>query len=410
VTSSISSFQTYADLAGHLDGLGMFRMRLGLDRIEAVLAAMDLVRPPFGVVHVVGTNGKGGTAAFVEALGREHGLSVGLYTSPHFLDFRERAVVDGRILPEAEWLVAAERVMAAGGGELTYFEFMTAASVVLFESAGVDLAVMEAGLGGTYDATRALAADLVLVTRIGLEHTAVLGATLSEIAADKAGALRPGVPAVSGRQAPEAEAELLSAAGVEDDLLSFADAADLPLDVEPGLRGPHQRENAALALAGWRKLSGERGFVFDSEAAIRAVRDAWMPGRFQIVPGSPELILDCGHNPQALMAFANALETENVRPKVAVFTCLRDKDLAAMAGVVREIGAERVMVPNLPGIERARPAAEVAASLGGSAVPSADLETALADLPRNGTSIICGSLFLLAEFFRLRPDCLRRQD
>lgn len=388
----------------------MFRMRLGLDRIENVLDAMGLLRPPFGVIHVVGTNGKGSVAAYAEAIGRSRGLEVGLFTSPHFLDFRERALVQGRILPEDDWVQAANRVLDAGGGELTYFEFMTAMAVALYEAAGIDLAVMEAGLGGRYDATRALPADIVLLTRFDLDHTHVLGNTLAEIAADKAGAMRPGIPAVSARQEPEAAAELERVArevGVE---LSFVDGSDLPRGVTPGMVGSHQRDNAALSLAGWRRLAEIQGRELCLAETAEAIGRTSLPGRFQVLPGNRRIILDCGHNPAGLAAMAKTLEDQGVRPRAVVFTCMKDKDLAGMARVIRGVGAETLIVPELPGMQRRRPASEVAQALGGGAVAVENMAAAVDRLPREGVSLICGSLYLLAEFFSLRPDSLRPQQ
>jgi len=384
----------------------MFRMRLGLDRIGNVLDALGLSTPPFGVAHVVGTNGKGSVAAYTEAVGRAHGLKVGLFTSPHFLDFRERALVQGRVMPKQDWVDAANRVLKAGGGELTYFEFMTAMAVVLYASAGVDLAVMEAGLGGRYDATRVLPADIVLLTRIDMDHMHVLGDSLSAIAADKAGAMRPGVPAVSAVQAPDARVEIEKTAkdlGVD---VSFVDASSMPPGLTPGMAGEHQRGNAALALAGWRSLARGRGLELDMAKAAEAISRRRLPGRVQSLGGTPEIIVDCGHNPAGLSAMAATLAELGVKPDAVVFTCMQDKDLDGMARVIRGLGAKLCLAPELPGMERARPAGEVAKALGQSAVAVSTVAEALDRLPQEGTCLICGSLYLLAEFFSLRPDSL----
>ena len=387
----------------------MFRMELGLDRIKNVLNAMGMEKPPFEIIHIVGTNGKGSTAAFAEAVGRENGLKIGLFTSPHFLDFRERALVDCQSPEESEWLAAANRVMSAGGSDLTYFEFMTACAIALFADKRVDWAVMEAGLGGTYDATRALPARVVLVTKIGLDHTRVLGESISEIAADKAGAIRTGTPVVSLVQDKLVEAELVRAAARVGAELSFVSGEDLPEDFTPGLGGDFQKENAALALAGWQAAEAAKTVSLESAQVKAGIKNTWLPGRFQQIAGKPEFILDCGHNPSALKSFAEILNIRNIEPETVIFTCLSDKDLPAMARIVRQMGAGRLIVPELPGVERARKAAEVAMELGPGAKAAKDLASALEELPKEGVCIICGSLFLLAEFFRLRPDCLKRR-
>ena len=163
-------------------------MRPGLDRMRAALDRLALRRPPCCVVQIVGTNGKGSTSTMLAALAQAHGLRVGLHTSPHFLSPRERVRLDGAMLPEERWLELANILMQRGGDDLSYFEFVTCLAVMAFAEA--DIAVMETGLGGSYDATTALEADLVVFTPIDLDHQSVLGPFLKDIAADKAGATR----------------------------------------------------------------------------------------------------------------------------------------------------------------------------------------------------------------------------
>ena len=196
--SDLAKFNDFAAILAHLDGLSSFHWDLSLERIGQVLAQLDLAAPGASApktlaVQVVGTNGKGSTASFLAALARAHGLRVGLYTSPHFVSVRERIMVDGRALPENEWVACANLVWRAGGQELTYFEFITALAVAAFARAGVELGVWEAGLGGRHDATTVLPVDLVLFTPMSLDHEAVLGSGLAAIAEDKAAALARGI-------------------------------------------------------------------------------------------------------------------------------------------------------------------------------------------------------------------------
>ena len=196
-------FPSFEHFTVYLDSLGLFSMRLGLDRMHAALDRMRLTRPESTMVHVVGTNGKGSTSAFLAALAQAHGLRVGLYTSPHLVSVRERIRVDGRLLPEKCWVEAANAVMArCADVGLTYFELVTVMALHLFRAERVDLAVLEAGLGGTHDATCAVNADLTVMTPVGLDHEHVLGPELPDIARDKSGALGR-CPAVTGIQNAE---------------------------------------------------------------------------------------------------------------------------------------------------------------------------------------------------------------
>jgi dihydrofolate synthase/folylpolyglutamate synthase len=404
------------DFQEHLDGLGLFHMELSLERIGACLRALGLERPPFPVVQVVGTNGKGSIARCLAALARHHRLRAGLYTSPHFLSPTERIRIDGRELEEEAWLASANAVRRAAP-ELTYFELLTAMAVHAFASAGVGLAVLEAGLGGTWDATSAVAADLVVLSRIGMDHQHVLGHDLAAIAADKAGAMRRpisggGCVAVAGPQYPAAaEALRARATSVGCELAEVSTPQSGFLD--------YRDENRTVAAAAWRRLSRIMDIPpapdqFEPEVVLQRVE--W-PGRLQQVAAKtglhPALVLDAGHNAQALAALGAALLANGIRPVALIFTCLRDKDLAAMAPLAVALTTGPILVPGLPGVERARDPAEVVAALGTGARPVADLREALRaslELASEGTVLLCGSLYLLAEFFTVRPDCLPPAD
>jgi len=412
------AFLDFAGLCAHLDRLGMFSMDLGLDRTRQALATLGLTRPGFAVAHVVGTNGKGSTALYLAELARAHGLRVGLYSSPHFLSVRERILVDGRPLSEAAWAGLGSEVQAATGHlGLTYFEFITVLAVLAYARAGVGLAVLEAGLGGRYDAVTALAkdrGDLTLYTPVGLDHTAVLGPTLAHIAADKAGAMAGGSPVLTGPQAPAALAELERAAEacgaplcrVAEVLEAWPLAAAIADGLDLAMPGPHQRDNAALALAGFFLLAGRLGVRPRAEACAAALAGARLPGRLQRVPGTPETWLDGAHNPPALATLAAALESLGVRPATLVFSCLKDKDLEHIRPLILALTSGPIFVPELPlAAERARPAAELAAALGPRARPAPGVARALElAAAQGGPVLVVGSLYLLAEFFSLRPE------
>ena len=413
------AFADFSSVAAHLDTLGMFSMDLGLDRTLRALAALGLTRRgrlACPVVQIVGTNGKGSTATFLSSLACAHGLKTGLYTSPHLTRLAERIRIDGRMLDEALWPALADDVHAAAP-DLTYFEFLTVLAVLAFSRADVDCMILEAGLGGRHDATTAVDADLVCFTPMALDHTRVLGPTLAHIAADKAGAMRHGRPAVTAPQAPEAMAVLQAEArraGCE--LIEARSDHEHAL----GLRGPHQFVNAGLALTAWRTLVRLTGWHGGDAAEAAGLASAFIPGRFQSVPaadGRPPLLLDGAHNAHGLAGLLQAVDELGIRPRAVVFTCLADKDETDMLPLVRRLAAScPLLVPELPGNHRARPAAELAAMLGEDVRACAGTGNALDEGARaparnaDDPVLVCGSLYLLGELFALYPDWLEPLD
>lgn len=479
------SFPDFAALDAYLDQLGLFRMTPGLERMRAMLERLGLARPPFAVVQVVGTNGKGSTSTMLESLARTHGLKTGLHTSPHFLSVRERVRVNGEMLGGPVWAALGSTLLHKGGNDLSYFEFVTCLAVLAFAEAGVDVAVMETGLGGSFDATTALEADLVVFTPFDVDHQAVLGLTLGQIAEDKAGAVRQGRPVVSARQRPEARREIVRAAaaknavlielpplppektGLPEDAMAesrpgnnaeCSGSADIPA---LGLAGVHQRENAQLALAAWNKLlddaevtgfpgpearrvvAGARASRGAKAIEKQALANAWLPGRMQAVPsfqpgtedfwpcelGWPPLLLDGAHNSHGLAALGLSLAREGIAPLVVVFACLVDKDLQEIVPHLRALATGLIVVPPIADNPRAMPPAELAARIGLNALPVDSLSKAISVAaehmaermpevfdpePRPTAArhplLICGSLYLLGEFYALRPDCLLKQN
>jgi dihydrofolate synthase/folylpolyglutamate synthase len=410
---------TFAEFSAYLDRLGLFHMDLTLDRVREFARRAGLGRPPFAVAHVLGTNGKGSTSTFLESIAREHGLKTGLYTSPHFLSFRERIKVGGRMLPEERWVCLANRAMSISGDlGLTYFELLTCMAVLAFAEDGVELAVMEAGLGGRYDAVSAFETDLTLFTPIGMDHMHILGNTLEEIAADKADAMpqrEGGGLAVTGWQEPEALVVLRSVAERKAARLLLADwLAVLPDGLRLNLPGPHQRQNALLALAGWRLITTALGREPDALAEARGLERAFIPGRLQHCPGvsgvSPDLLLDGAHNEPGLRALLVAVEELHPRPVALLFSCLKDKDLLAMAPLAARLTDGPILVTGLPGCERSRDPVEMGtifADLGRETRAFPDPEAALAGAATfNGPVLACGSLYLLAALYTKRPECL----
>jgi dihydrofolate synthase/folylpolyglutamate synthase len=323
---------------------------LGLERVERVRDAMRLA-PAVPVITVAGTNGKGSTCAMLEAILAAAGYRVGLYASPHLLRYNERVRIAQREADDVALAAAFARVEAArtridGDTRLTYFEFGTLAAVDLFLRSAVDVLVLEVGMGGRLDAVNAFDADCAVVTSVGLDHMDYLGATREAIGYEKAGIFRAGKPAVIADPAAPASvpaharaigASLLRIGQefgyqAEGDQWSFWGPAGRKSGLpHPALHGAIQLQNASAALAALEMLR-ERLPVSMNDLC-RGLAEVELPGRFQLLPGHPALVLDVGHNPQAAEVLAqNLSQMEPCSGTSAVFGMLRDKDIA---GVVR---------------------------------------------------------------------------
>ncbi|MCA0395607.1 MAG: bifunctional tetrahydrofolate synthase/dihydrofolate synthase [Proteobacteria bacterium] len=326
-------------------------IEMGLDRVREVAVRMGLAKPARRVATIAGTNGKGSTVAFMEAIAREAGLRVGAYTSPHLLAYNERVRIDGRQASD-EALVAAfvevERVR--GGVPLTYFEFGTLAALWLFARSGLDLAILEVGLGGRLDATNLVDPDVAVVTTVDLDHQAWLGDDREAIGFEKAGIARAWTPLVLGDDDPPASVlrhayaigapairagsdfffETLPGADADGAPVAWrwrelGHALDLPL---PALAAPVQLRNAAVAIAALRALDVE----IPPEAVARGVAGADLPGRLQrFERDGVEIRIDVGHNPQAARELAAWLDARPITGRThAVYAALADKDAGAV--------------------------------------------------------------------------------
>ena len=334
---------------------------LGLARVAAVAERLGIERPKSAVITVGGTNGKGSTVAHLEALWLAAGRSVGLFTSPHFLRYNERIRIDGVEAEDAALVAAFERIEAARGATtLTFFEYNTLAALQLFAERGVELALLEVGLGGRLDATNLVAADVAVVCSVGFDHRDWLGDTLEEIGAEKAGIFRAGRPAVLGTARMPASvyaaiARLGAKPVVAEQDFSWRieqgapgpprwsyrgarlELADLP---PSALAGSIQYRNAATALAALEALAATapRSALAQAVAALdartvgAALRQVRLAGRFQIVPGPVEWILDIAHNPPAAEVLVAQLAERPCQGRtLGVVGILGDKDAPAIA-------------------------------------------------------------------------------
>ena len=400
-----------------------FGMKPGLETIRALCAAMGDPQLKFKAIHVAGTNGKGAVCAILDAALRatsgmrdeesgirEERLKVGRYTSPHLVKINERFVLDGAPVDDKTLERIAEKVSktlvprpSSLIPEVTFFEALTAVAFLLYAEAKVDYAILECGLGGRLDATNICDPALSVITRIGLDHCDWLGDTVEKIAAEKAGIIKPGVPVVLGRNQP-AVVDVVRRRAEEIGApfhyaLDLANESEIPADFS--LPGAFNRENAVTALAALKILAAKETQRDAKAFAPDFGRVVW-PGRFQKV-GS--FIVDGAHNPPAARALRTALEAEDFRQKTLDLICgfCGDKDigevLAILAPIVKKGYAVRTNNP------RSLSAEETAAKMraaGIDAIACASRKEAI-ELTRGtrheaqGTTLICGSLFLAGE-------------
>jgi dihydrofolate synthase/folylpolyglutamate synthase len=319
-------------------------IELGLARVQAVATRMGL-RFDCPVVTVAGTNGKGSTCAMLEAIALQAGYRPGVYTSPHLVHFEERCRIGGEIVQGAALVPHFERVEAAREGvTLTYFEFTTLAILSLMAASGLDVAILEVGLGGRLDAVNIIDTDCAIITSIDLDHMEFLGPDRESIGREKAGILREGRPAiVSDPMPPHSVLQYANAIGADLWLLGrdFNFSGDkqqwawagrgrrYPGLAYPALRGANQLLNASGVLAAFEAL--RQRLPVTAQAIRNGLAMVELPGRFQIIPGQPTLVLDVAHNPHSVAALAANLDAMGFFPTThAVFGAMADKDLAPM--------------------------------------------------------------------------------
>lgn len=400
-----ADFKNFADILADLERRGLFHVELGLERMRVALRALELLNAPFRIVQVLGTNGKGSTATFLDSLARAHGLRCGLFTSPHFLSPRERILVNGLEADENDWLSAFNQIMSSvpNARELTYFEILTVAAMLIFKNRGLDVAIFEAGLGGKNDATSALPVSLHVFTPIDIDHAAVIGPDLRAIAKDKAAAIRAGNPVFSSRQ-EEIPAQILRQA--------FLLAKTAPVFTNPvpdrtplGLCGAQQKINAGLAQAAFEELAAMSGIAPQENLIAKGFASAFIPGRLQWAHDG--LLLDGGHNPHALCSVlpeAKKLLGEDIN---IIFSALSDKDWPQMTEILLgHFPGALYLVPRLDNPRAANPA-EIADALGRKARATVfeSVAQALA-ASHDRASLAIGSLYLLAEIYKIHPQYL----
>ncbi|MBO1074922.1 bifunctional folylpolyglutamate synthase/dihydrofolate synthase [Roseomonas marmotae] len=410
-----------------LHGLHPKLIDLSLERLQRLLAALghpERQLPP--VVHVAGTNGKGSTCAFLRAIAEAAGQRVHVYTSPHLVHFRERFRLAGQLVTEDALADALEEVEAANEGQpITVFEVTTAVGLLLFSRTPADLMVLEVGLGGRFDATNVIGHPAACaIASISMDHMDFLGDSLAAIAGEKAGIIKPGVPAATGRQQPEAlrvleaEAARLGApllrrdaewiAEWEEGGLRYADSQGVLHLPPPALPGPHQADNAGIAIAALRAWNPS--WLSDSAIAAGLSTATW-PARLQrlhgalaaLLPEGWELWLDGGHNAGAGQALAAHLPGWSDRPRHLLVGMKQGKESNAFLRPLLPL-ADSLWAVAEPGQHLAMPVEAIVAASGGRARPGPRVADALRAIATTGGPpgrvLICGSLYLAGEVLK----------
>ena len=404
---------TLREAEEYLLDLELFGMRFGLDRMHKLMTALGMPQRRFASIHVVGTNGKSSTTRMIAAILERHGVSTGTYTSPHLRSFAERIEVGERPLRDEEFGAAVAAVARAArmvnrtldeDDRVTQFEALTAAAYHELARQGVEVAVVEAGLGGRYDATNVIPSKVQVLTGVGLEHTRWLGPTVADIADEKLAVVRdhavlvtpaelePDVEEVVARVVAERHAKLVRAPTA---------APGAPL-------GGFQRGNFALARSAAEAVLGQ----LDEDAVTRAGAEVEVPGRLQVVGERPHTILDGAHNPSGMHALVEALPevAGDRRPLLAVVAVLDDKDAGAMLSELAHAGLDGVVFTRSANPRALSPATLMSLweQLGGAPAeavgdPHAALARAREKAGEDGAVIATGSIYLIADLVRERP-------
>jgi dihydrofolate synthase/folylpolyglutamate synthase len=398
---------TYPDTVQFLYALGneIKSAKLGLERITAVLAALGNPERAYRVVHVAGTNGKGSTCAMIDAGLRAANIRTGLFTSPHLIEPTERIQIDGIPVSRADF-ERAFNVVHEIAEKLdldchpTYFETVTAMAFWLFREKKVETAVIEVGLGGRLDSTNVVNPALTVITPIDFDHEAYLGHTIDAIASEKAGILKPSVPAVFARQRPEALKVLEArAAELHVPVTHFEDfeIRDLVIDARRSrfsgivcpLAGEHQADNAITAALALRALG----------VSTDGIAEARWPGRIEHVSPNPDIILDGAHNPAGARALAKYLERFYGGRRIwMIYAAMRDKAIDEVAGILFPLASELILTaPDTPRALRPEAMAEFAGR--GHVEPKVEAAIAYArsHAAEEDVIVITGSLFLVGE-------------
>lgn len=410
-------------------------IKLGLRNTELLLSALENPELSFTSVQIAGTNGKGSTAAMLDSICRAGGIRTGLYTSPHLVSITERISIAGKPITPEDFAACTTRVRNVAQQLLrdkqveaipTFFEHVTAIALLAFRDAGMELAILETGLGGRLDSTTAANAPIVGITQIAMDHEQYLGNTIESIAAEKAAIIRSGVSAVIANQQPEVM-QLLLRRCEETGVVPVLENGEHPIEeitndgrycvtfqtdtrryerVSLGLRGRHQIENTGMAIR-LAELLQSRGFAIADSAIATGITNAEHPGRLEIIGHDPPALLDGAHNPAGAKALRAYLDEFAPRPLTLVFGAMRDKQLDQIAELLFPVADVLILTT----VDSPRSAStETLAGYANASVIRANssaeaLEIAIERTPSHGLICIAGSLYLVGE---IRPLVLSK--
>jgi len=413
------------DPYAYLSNLNIDSMRFGLEAITELLMRLGSPQNSYKTILIAGTNGKGSTAAMTASILHSAGYKVGLYTSPHLIDVRERIVINGEKITKREFSQAVANVKSKLKQPVTYFEFLTAASFIYFQRQQVDIAVLEVGLGGRLDATNVCKPIVSVITNIGFDHTAYLGSSLTAIAREKAGIIKHnGVCITAAKQ--KQVLEVLNSVCLDrraklyclgsdirikrqkDGLLTYQGIQRNLKNLQIPLKGRHQCSNAALALA-TVELCGKNGFQVDDEAISSGLKNTHWEARLEILQNNPLFILDGAHNPAGIRVLCQALKRDfSYRRLIFIFGALADKDYREMLRLIAPL-SPRIILTQLK-TRRAVPVDDMARVLNKMEYPvivtenvGKAIERAQALADRQDLICAAGSLYLAGEVKQIFP-------
>jgi dihydrofolate synthase / folylpolyglutamate synthase len=406
----------YQESLAYLYSLQFFGIKLGLENIRKLLSSVGDPQHHLRMIHIAGTNGKGSTAAALASIFHAAGIPAGLYTSPHLHSFTERIRIDTRQISEPEAVELIEELRPhAEALRVTFFEFTTAMALLCFQRRGVQWAILETGLGGRLDATNVVSPELCLMTPIALDHTAYLGSTLAEVAAEKAGIFKSGVAAISAYQEASVRSVLQRrAAELKIPLLEFgkdyhwnnqgnsftiAGGSSLLVGIRAEQAGEHQQQNLALAAAAIDYLT-QTGLEISTAEIQRGLETVSWPGRLEWLPD--RVLLDGAHNPAGAKKLAAYLKRQNLSGLHLIVGCKGDKQSNELISELLPFVS--CVYATQPPVDTAVPVAEIVQRVRESAIPVsgyvdpvAALQAAMVNRAPEEIILVAGSLFLVAE-------------
>ncbi|MBI4774568.1 MAG: bifunctional folylpolyglutamate synthase/dihydrofolate synthase [Deltaproteobacteria bacterium] len=423
--------EDYRQLLDWAYDLQKFGIKLGLSNTRSLLDRLGNPHEGLRTIHVGGTNGKGSVSAMVSAILTQAGYRVGFYSSPHLVDFEERFRIGPEMVSRDRVtdLMARVKAVVDHREPPTFFEYTTAMALLYFREERTDPAIMEVGLGGRLDATNVIEPMVSIITNISVEHTEYLGATIEQIAYEKAGIIKPGVPVVSAAKQPEVirlfeetcrrQKSPFYLAGrdfkilQEQELSTYEGFERRVTGLRPNLEGPIQRQNMSLALAALSLLD-PNGFPWNEDAIREGLSRVYWPGRFQLMHRDPIVVVDGAHNPGALVSLKETLEDRFPGRKIVlVLGIMHDKDIAEMMGIIAPSAYEIICTRPAyaraaePGVlyrhaRQVHPRVYMTDHLGDAVDRAMDRAVQL-----NGVVVVAGSLFTVGEtiaWFRSRPN------